>query len=69
VESVATKVSGQTAQKFVFKAVGPISMVIVVYAFIYRDVAYTLTYMGMADRYQKDKAMIAKISASLKTYF
>jgi hypothetical protein len=41
----------------------------VVYAFIYRDVAYNLTYMGMADQYKLTRPKLEYVIRTLNLYF
>ena len=68
-ESAPVLLSGHEGHKFVFFAQGDAATVVVVYAFIYRDVAYNVTYIGAAVQYPRDKSFLDIMMNSFKVYF
>jgi spore photoproduct lyase len=61
--------SGHDAVKFVFHTRGLIEVMLVVYAFIYRDVAYNITYMGLADQYTLTRPKLEYVIRTVNLYF
>jgi len=63
------KVAGHDAVKFVFHAKGNLETYLIVYAFIYRDIAYTFTYTGMSDQYLASKLKLEHMIKTVKLFF
>jgi hypothetical protein len=69
-ESLDVLISGRPAHKFVFEATGEGASVIALWAFIDRDIAYTITYIGRAERYyRRDKMVVEVMISTLKLVF
>jgi len=60
---------GHDAVRFFFKVSEEIEFMIVVYAFIYRDVAYNITYFGTAEQYAANRLKIEYMVSTMKLYF
>jgi hypothetical protein len=63
------KVSGHETVKFVFHATGTPEAMLVVYSLIYRNMAYTITYLGLADQYLLVKPKLDQVINSVKLFF
>ena len=68
-EKTFLKLGDHDAVKFVFHTRGDLDMMLVVYAFIYRDVAYNFTYMGLTEQYALTRPKLEYVMRTVKLFF
>jgi hypothetical protein len=68
-EKTFVKIAGHDGVKIVFQTKAEVEMVTIVYGFLYLDVAYNVTYFGMAEQYSASKLKLEHMIKRMKLFF
>ena len=68
-ENSPVDLSGHPGKKIVIQAVGKAASVLAIYTFVNQTNAYNITYMGVAERYEKEAPIFKEMIDSLKISF
>jgi hypothetical protein len=68
-EKTFFKIAGHDGVRIVFQSSAGVEMITVVYGFIYLDVAYNVTYLGMAEQYAVSKPKLEHMIKRIKLFF
>jgi hypothetical protein len=68
-EKTFLRIVGHDGVRIVFQSKAELEMLTVVYGFIYLDVAYNITYMGIAEQYAVSQPKFEHMIKRMKLYF